>query len=82
MELKVLEQCVSIVKIDHVQRQLYKTGYPKIHGWIYNLHNGVLKDLAVNMSEYLMDIRKIYDLETQVIKNVVNIKFHRFERNA
>jgi carbonic anhydrase len=33
VELNVREQCINIIKIDHVQRSWYQTGYPKIHGW-------------------------------------------------
>jgi len=62
VELNVIEQCVNIIKMDHVQRSWYKSGYPQIHAWVYDLHNGLLKDLNVNMKEYISDFRNIYDL--------------------
>lgn len=62
VELNVIEQCINIVKIDHVQRSWYKTGFPKIHGWVYDLHNGIIRDLDVNMAEHFSDIRSIYDI--------------------
>jgi carbonic anhydrase len=31
VELNVREQCINLVKIDHVQRSWYKTGFPKAH---------------------------------------------------
>jgi carbonic anhydrase len=34
VELNVIEQCVNIIKIDHVQRSWYKTGYPQLHAWV------------------------------------------------
>lgn len=63
VELNVIEQCVNIIKIDHVQRSWYKTGYPQLHAWVYDLHNGLLKDLNVNMAEYISGFRSIYDLK-------------------
>jgi carbonic anhydrase len=62
VELNVIEQCVNVIKIDHVQRKWYQTGFPKIHAWVYDLHNGLLKELDVNLSEYFSTFRKIYDL--------------------
>jgi carbonic anhydrase len=62
VELNVIEQCINVVKIDHVQRSWYKTGFPKIHGWIYDLHNGFLKDLNINISAHFSGIRSIYDI--------------------
>jgi carbonic anhydrase len=62
VELNVIEQCVNIVKIDHVQRRWYKTGFPQIHAWVYDLHNGLLKELDVNLGAYFSSIRSIYDL--------------------
>lgn len=62
VELNVIEQCINVVKIDHVQRSWYKTGFPKIHGWIYDLHNGILKDLNINISAHFSGIRSIYDI--------------------
>ena len=63
VELNVIEQCVNILKIDHVQRSWHKTGYPKLHAWVYDLHNGLLKDLDVNMDEYISNFKTIYDLK-------------------
>ncbi|MEI7896623.1 MAG: carbonic anhydrase [bacterium] len=62
VELNVIEQCVNIVKIDHVQRKWYKTGFPQIHAWVYDLHNGLLKELDIDLSAYFSSIRSIYDL--------------------
>ncbi|MEI6884221.1 MAG: carbonic anhydrase [Bacteroidota bacterium] len=65
VELNVIEQCVNIIKIDHVQRRWYKTGSPKIHAWVYDLHNGLLKEMNVNLGEYFKSIRSIYDLKLE-----------------
>jgi len=62
VELNVIEQCVNIIKIDHVQRQWFKTGFPSIHAWVYDIHNGLIKDLGVNINDFIKSIRSIYDL--------------------
>lgn len=63
VELNVLEQCVNIIKIDHVQKMWYKTRYPKVHGWVFDVRSGFLKDLEFNIPEYFSEIRSIYDLK-------------------
>lgn len=62
VELNVREQCINIIKIDHVQRSWYKTGYPKIYGWVFDVNTGKLIDLKLKMEEEFMEIRSIYDL--------------------
>jgi carbonic anhydrase len=63
VELNVQEQCINIIKIDHVQRMWYKTGFPTIHGWVFNVRNGQLIDLKLNMEEVFSEVREIYDLK-------------------
>ena len=63
VELNVREQCINIIKIDHVQKAWYKTGFPTIHGWVFDVRTGKLIDLALNMAEVFGEIRSIYDLK-------------------
>lgn len=63
VELNVREQCMNVIKIDHVQRSWYRTGYPKIHGWIFDVRTGKLKDSGLNLEKEFMEIRNIYDLK-------------------
>lgn len=63
VELNVKEQCLNIIKIDHVQRSWYKTGYPKILGWVFDVKTGKLIDLQLKMEEEFKEIRSIYDLK-------------------
>lgn len=62
VELNVIEQCINIVKIDHVQRAWYKNRLPIIHGWVFNVRTGRIVDLKLNMVNLFGDIRNIYDL--------------------
>lgn len=63
VELNVLEQCLNIIKTDHVQRAWYKTGAPTIHGWVFDVHTGKLVDLQLKLEDEFESIRKIYDLK-------------------
>jgi carbonic anhydrase len=63
VELNVLEQCLNVIKLDHVQRAWYKTGYPKLHGWVFDVRTGRLIDQELKMAEQFASIRRIYDLK-------------------
>lgn len=63
VELNVLEQCLNIIKIDHVQRAWYKTGFPTVQGWVFDVRSGKLKDLGLNLEKEFSTIRSIYDLK-------------------
>lgn len=63
VELNVREQCMNVIKIDHVQKSWYKTGFPKIHGWVFDVRTGELIDLGLDMEQEFMEIREIYDLK-------------------
>lgn len=63
VELNVREQCMNIIKIDHVQKAWYKTGFPHIHGWVFDVRTGKLIDLGLKMEQEFAPIREIYDLK-------------------
>lgn len=64
IELNVQEQCVNILKLATWQKS-YLTGQtPTVHGWVFDVHSGVLKDLKIDMNKLSSEIREIYDLGT------------------
>ncbi|MDH4474259.1 MAG: carbonic anhydrase [Fluviicola sp.] len=63
VELNVLEQCLNVIKIDHVQRSWYATGFPSVHGWVFDVRTGKLVDLGLDMEKEFAEIRSIYDLK-------------------
>lgn len=63
VELNVREQCINIIKIDHVQKMIHNTGYPIVHGLVFNVRNGELIDLELNIQSIFDDIRSIYDIK-------------------
>lgn len=62
VEINTYEQCLNVLKTSEVQRSYYDTGYPRVAGWIYDLHDGKLHDLHIDMDKELERIRKIYDI--------------------
>ncbi len=62
IELNVEEQATNVIKTAVVQRQYINTGYPIVHGWVFDVHSGNLVDLNLNFEEKLKDIQAIYNL--------------------
>jgi len=63
VELNVQEQCINVSKVASVQKSFKKKGHPSVHGWVYDLHNGILKDLNLDFDKILKGIQEIYDLK-------------------
>ncbi|MDP1802884.1 MAG: carbonic anhydrase [Bacteroidota bacterium] len=61
IELNVQEQCINIIKTAAVQQAYYERGL-LVHGWIFDVKTGKLKDLNINFDKVLKDIIEIYDL--------------------
>jgi len=53
VELNVQEQCAHIMKTACVQQQYLKRGKPTVHGWVYDLSDGLLRDLKIPFDEML-----------------------------
>jgi carbonic anhydrase len=63
IELNIQEQCVNVIKTAIVQKKYLRTGHPIVHGWVYDISNGLLCDLEIPFGEILGRIQKIYRLE-------------------
>lgn len=62
VELNVREQAINVIKTSWVQKGYKDKGYPIVHGWCYDLQDGLLVDLELPFTEILEQIREIYDL--------------------
>ncbi|MBK7870940.1 MAG: carbonic anhydrase [Saprospiraceae bacterium] len=62
VELNVQEQCINVIKTSFVQKSFAKNQYPIVHGWVYDLKNGVLKDLEIDFPSILANIQEIYKI--------------------
>ncbi len=63
VELNVQEQCIRVIKTASVQKAFLKRGLPKVHGWVFDLADGLIQDLEIPFDKILADIREIYRLE-------------------
>jgi carbonic anhydrase len=67
VELNVQEQCVNVIKTAAVQKRYVKTGYPIVHGWVFDTEHGLLKDLELDFPKLLSSIQEIYNLTDGVL---------------
>lgn len=65
VELNVQEQCINIIKTAALQKSYIDTGYPIVHGWVFDMHCGELIDLNIDFDHILDEIREIYDLKPE-----------------
>lgn len=65
VELNVQEQCVNVIKYAVVQQRYVKEGFPIVHGWVFDVRTGRLKDLDIDFPRILKGIQEIYDLTGQ-----------------
>lgn len=61
VELNVQEQCVNVIKTADVQRGI-KAKELAVHGWVFDLRTGALKDLQIDFDRILDEIMEIYRL--------------------
>jgi Carbonic anhydrase len=62
IELNVVESCRNVIKTAAVQQSFQQHGYPIVHGLVFDLRDGLLKDLQVDFEKELEDVKKIYCL--------------------
>ncbi len=62
VELNVQEQCINIIKTAVVQSSYVHNKYPVVHGWVFDLKTGLLKDLEIDFLKKLKEIQQIYNL--------------------
>ena len=59
VELNVQEQCVNLIKTPDVQKA-YKEREFTVHGWVFDIRTGRLKDLEIDFDRILKGIMEIY----------------------
>nr|7CXY_A Chain A, Carbonic anhydrase [Aspergillus fumigatus Af293]7CXY_B Chain B, Carbonic anhydrase [Aspergillus fumigatus Af293] len=62
VELNVIESCRNVIKTAAVQQSFHERQFPVVHGWIFDVETGLLRDLEIDFEETLRDIKKIYNL--------------------
>ena len=68
VELNVIEQVRNLAKISFIQEEWQNGEFPQIHGLVYSLKDGVLKDLdsSINSSE---GMRPVYQVHKELLNN-------------
>ncbi|EAW12033.1 carbonic anhydrase [Aspergillus clavatus NRRL 1] len=62
VELNVVESCRNVIKTAAVQQSYHDNQFPVVHGWIFDVRTGLLRDLNIDFEETLRDIKKIYNI--------------------
>lgn len=63
VELNVVEQVENVIKTSFVQKSYIKNGYPTVHGWVYDMKTGKLKDMNIDFKKKLKKVQLVYKLE-------------------
>ena len=62
VELNVQEQCINMIKTPEVQ-EARKSRNLEVHGWVFDLKTGKLKDLGIDVDAVTNDIMDIYRMD-------------------
>jgi carbonic anhydrase len=63
VELNVIEQVQNLAQTSIVQRAWKYEQRPELHGWVYGLHDGIIKEIACCDSNSPLDSLYEHDLE-------------------
>lgn len=67
VEVNVMEQVFDLSKTSIIQNAWRERHSPYVHGWVYDLETGLIKDLQVTMNS-TSEIPPIYRIESRVVK--------------
>lgn len=62
VELNVQEQCLNVMKMSFVQHRYFESRDIQIHGWVYDLENGLVHDQQIDMDTMLREL-ELYRIE-------------------
>ena len=62
VELNVIEQVFNLSKTSIIQNQWQKEKRPQLHGWVYDVKDGIIKDLDVNFKG-TNDLHSVFHLD-------------------
>lgn len=68
VELNVIEQVYDLSKTSIIQNSWKATKGPYIHGWVYSLHNGLIKDLKVSVNNDT-EMHSVYRFEYKKLQS-------------
>jgi len=59
VELNVIEQVHDLTKISIIQEEWKNGEFPHVHGWVYGLKDGLIRDMGVSTNS-TQDLMKVY----------------------
>ncbi len=62
VELNVIEQVFNLCKTSSIQNAWEESNIPHVHGWVYDIANGIIKDLNVTVRDN-SDMMNIYKFD-------------------
>lgn len=62
VELNVYEQVINVLKTSFIQKNIKNYGFPQVHGWVYDIGNGKLIDLNVDIDNQFPEYRELYQI--------------------
>lgn len=65
VEVNVKEQVMNLMKTSFIQRNRTQFGFPEVHGWVYDISNGRLIDLNVDIDKEFPDYHDIYEINIE-----------------
>jgi carbonic anhydrase len=65
VELNVIEQVRNLGKTNIIQNAMRRENPPRLHGLVYDVADGVLKDLNVDAETVIYDLAHIYNTEAK-----------------
>lgn len=63
VELNVQEQCINVLKDPAVQEAIIAGSGLQVHGWVFDLASGLIKDLKIDFENILKGVQEIYNLK-------------------
>ncbi|MET4072806.1 carbonic anhydrase [Hymenobacter sp. UYCo722] len=63
VELNVIEQVRNLAKTNIIQNAMRGDNPPRLHGLVYDIADGVLKDLKIDSEDVMTDMEHIYATE-------------------
>ena len=69
VELNIIEQVFDLSKTSIIQNAWRTRDLPMVHGWVYDVRTGIIKDLEVSLHSK-SKLPSIYDVSTKVVADI------------
>jgi carbonic anhydrase len=73
VELNVIEQVFDLTKTSIIQNAWQSRNEPKVHGWVYELRTGLIKDLNVSFDAGAK-LPGIYNITSEIVAGKVGLE--------